>query len=230
MPIKKIIAWQRNSFIDFPGTVSTVLFFSGCNLRCPYCHNVKIVHDCYPPIDYDEFLSFLDKREGLIDGVVITGGEPTLRNLTRILHDIKSRNYKIKLDTNGLLLRENENLLKDIDYLALDVKTSPNLYIDILKSPYCDNKERLQKAIEISKTIKSEIRTTLIRGLINENICHEIGKLIEGSEQLYLQKQNMFAKNMLSESYMEKLEPFTDEEINKFVTILSQYVKKCTVR
>lgn len=228
----KIIAWQRNSFIDFPSTVSTVLFFANCNLRCPYCHNVKIVHSSYPPIDFQEFLQFLDKREGLIEGVVLTGGEPTLRDLSYVINEIKSKNYKIKLDTNGLLLCEqyNQKILKDIDYLALDVKTSPRLYTNILRSPYSDNKERLQEAIEISKTIKSEIRTTLIRGLIDDDICHEIGVLIKESKQLYLQKQNVFADNMLNESYMEKLEPFTDEEINRFVNILSQYVERCDVR
>lgn len=230
--LNKLIAWQRNSFIDFPSTVSTVLFFASCNLRCPYCHNVKIVHSSYQPIDFQEFLQFLDKREGLIEGVVLTGGEPTLCDLSYVINEIKGRHYKIKLDTNGLLLCEqyNQKILKDIDYLALDVKTSPRLYTNILRSPYSNNKERLQEAIEISKTIKSEIRTTLIRGLIDESICHEIGKMIEGSKQLYLQKQNMFAKNVLDESFMKNLEQFTDEEINKFVDIFSQYVEKCNVR
>ncbi|HAJ80497.1 MAG TPA: anaerobic ribonucleoside-triphosphate reductase activating protein, partial [Fibrobacteres bacterium] len=100
-----ITGWLKNSFIDFPGTVSTVLFFSGCNLRCPYCHNPQIVTNAFlPQIPLQEILDFFQHRKGLINGVVLSGGEPAMHETAQsIAAHARSMEYTVKLDTNGLL-------------------------------------------------------------------------------------------------------------------------------
>ena len=127
--------WTKNSFIDYPGTVSTVLFFSGCNLRCPYCHNCSLL-DNPPDISgrSREFWKFLEKRKGLVEGVVISGGEPTLHpHLKDSIRELQQTGYKVKLDTNGL----QPEVIAEFacDYVALDIKTEPGNYTTFLKSP-----------------------------------------------------------------------------------------------
>ena len=121
--------WLAEEFLHrFPGTVSTVLFFRGCNLRCPWCHNPSIVNGSVSLIDTEEIFTWLEARRGLIDGVVLTGGEPTLHReaLPEVVETCRSLGYKIKLDTNGLLpdIIEKTNP----DYLAMDLKTIPQRY------------------------------------------------------------------------------------------------------
>ena len=123
--ITGVAGWHKNSFIDFPGTVAAVLFFSGCNLACPYCHNPDIVKaGTSSLVRPDDIADFLEKRKGLIDGVVLSGGEPTLHAcLAEAASFIRSLGYRVKLDTNGLL--PDAVAAVKPDYLALDVKTAP---------------------------------------------------------------------------------------------------------
>lgn len=124
---KGISGWQKTSFIDYPGTVSTVLFFEGCNLRCPYCHNPDIVLRKNPQLSWTEIKSHLSSRKGLIEGVVLTGGEPTLHScLPQIVNELRDDGFLIKIDTNGA----NPDMIAQCkpDYLALDFKTIPQRY------------------------------------------------------------------------------------------------------
>ena len=124
---------QKNSFIDFPGTVSAVLFYNGCNLRCPYCHNPSLARGTETHgINAEEVNSFLEKRFGLLEGVAITGGEPTLyATLPALINHLRDTiGYKVKLDSNGLKPEVLENVT--VDYLAIDFKTSPQRYSTLL--------------------------------------------------------------------------------------------------
>jgi pyruvate formate lyase activating enzyme len=225
-----VAGWQKNSFIDFPGTVCTVLFFSGCNLACPYCHNPEIVRGTIKQqIPSETIWDFLRKRKGTIDGVVFSGGEPTLHScLTAVSKEIIKMGYKIKLDTNGMLPEMVRKI--SFNYIALDVKTSPNLYKDLLKSPYHDSEKRLFESINIVKEMgeNAEIRITVAPKIINKNIICEIGKIIKGVKKVFLQP--MQNKKELLDSNFMKLNPHTIEEIKEFQKILSYYVEQCIVR
>lgn len=229
--LDNIIGWQKNSFNDFPRAVSTVLFFSGCNLRCPYCHNSRIVLNELPPIVANELWAFLVERKTLIDGVALTGGEPTIHsNLIELAAKIKRFGYAVKLDTNGLLPEKVEAVIPHIDYLAIDVKTSPELYKSKLKSSFDDNKERLSQTINLAmlSKLQFEIRTTAVRGLIDNDICHEIGAIVKGSSQMYLQSMNPGVKTL--DSTYSTLKPFSKEELEQFRRILLKYVDRCDIR
>lgn len=226
-----IIGWQKTSFIDFPRTVSTVLFFSGCNLRCPYCHNKDIVYNKLPQINAAEISSYLEKRKKLIDGIVITGGEPTLHNNLRplILH-LKDMGYQIKVDTNGLQPEVISSILDDINYLAIDVKTSPSSYKNKLKSKYDDCIDRLQKTIKLVNlsNIDFEIRITLAKSIISLDDIITIGKLIENIRgKVYLQQLNKHSETLDMDFSKE---PFTEKEINSYINTLLQYVSFCQLR
>ena len=121
----EILGQIKSSFIDYPGKICTVLFTGGCNFRCGYCHNPDIVNRTVRTLDQNEILKFLDKRKKYLDGVCISGGEPTLqKELYEFIQEIKSLGYLVKLDTNGTRPEVISRLLegKMLDYIAMDVK------------------------------------------------------------------------------------------------------------
>jgi pyruvate formate lyase activating enzyme len=225
-----ITGWLKNSFIDFPGTVSTVLFFSGCNLRCPYCHNPQIVTNSFlPQIPLQEILDFFQNRKGLINGVVLSGGEPTMHETAKsISAHARSMEYTVKLDTNGLLPEK----IKEIapNYLALDIKTIPENYTLMLKAPYNNIKERLQKSIDIVKSMKenAEIRITIAPEIINIKIIEEIAPMLEGVEKIYLQP--MHSNVELLNPKMQDMNMISMDEIELYKKILEKVSIKCEIR
>lgn len=232
--LSNIAAWQKNSFIDFPRTVSTVLFFSGCNLACPYCHNSEIVLNKLSSFDSDEFWKFLELRKGKIKGVVLTGGELTIYPsgyLIALIRQIQSYGYKVKVDTNGLL----PDTIYDVyhntrfDYLAIDVKTSQKLYKEKLSCPYNDAGFRIGSTVNLTVAfeIECEARITAVPGLLDESICHEIGSTISGMKLAFIQR---FKNTKTLDPSYSKVEPFTDEELEKFRQILLNYVCECRIR
>jgi pyruvate formate lyase activating enzyme len=223
-----ICAWLKNSFVDFPGTVSAVLFFEGCNLHCPWCHNPEIVTMQLPSVPFDEILSFLNKRSGLIDGIVLSGGEPTLHShLKYVIETCRSMGLKVKLDTNGL----NPAVVKDlqIDYLALDIKTIPLNYLEFGYSD-SDCEERLIESIEVVRTMgeKAEIRVPCASGFIDNEIAGEIARLVRGVKKVFLQKIN-YNVEFLDNSFKDTI-PVTDEQMSDFKKIISPCVGNCTIR
>jgi pyruvate formate lyase activating enzyme len=225
-----IAGWQKNSFIDFPGTVATVLFFSGCNLACPYCHNPRVV-DAKPAdeISGEEILAFLEKRKKTIDGVVLSGGEPTLHgNIVAAAADIRGLGYRIKLDTNGLLPEMITRISPD--FLSMDLKTLPRLYAQHCKSPYANTEERLRAALEIVKAMKhsAELRITCAPGFVTRDIVEEFAVLIKGVAQVFLQP--MQNKVPLLDPEFAKKELIDPKEIVAFRDILSSNVERCDIR
>jgi pyruvate formate lyase activating enzyme len=225
-----VAGWQKNSFIDFPGTVSTVLFFSGCNLKCPYCHNPDIVNaDPVGSVSSGDIWDFLEKRKGVIEGVVLSGGEPTLHaSLADAVPDIKQLGFRVKLDTNGMLPDKITSLSPD--YLALDVKTAPRLYQKLLFSPYADAELRLGQSIGKARNMgdNAEIRITVAPGIVDREIINEIGELVNGVKKVFLQPMQK-KRELLDPSIMEK-EMIPAQEISVYRDILSEFVETCVVR
>ena len=163
----QIAGLQKLTLLDFPGRIACTVFLPGCNLRCPFCHNASLVlpqQDSPPPMTADELLAFLQKRRGRLQGVCITGGEPTLHpDLPDLLRQIHLLGFEVKLDTNGTNPQMLRTILADglADYVAMDIKNSPARYTET-----CGGVDKLDQAREsapllLESGIDDETRTTL---------------------------------------------------------------------
>ncbi len=190
-----ISGFQGTTLIDFPGKISSIIFFAGCNLRCPYCHNGTLLEvDESKIIPKDELLAELDKRKNFIDGVVITGGEPSLCDeVIDFIAEIKSRtNLKIKLDTNGLSPEFIKKALPFVDYVAIDIKTTPEQYQDL----GCTMKgSEVEKALKETKEMlencdkKVEYRTTMYPPVVKSyDILFKMFEFVPRNADYYLQR------------------------------------------
>lgn len=182
---------QKLTLLDYPEKCACTVFLAGCNLRCPFCHNASLVLGGAPvAMDEAEFFAFLKKRRGLLDGVCVTGGEPTLRkDLPEFLRKIREAGYLIKLDTNGTnpnMLRQlmDENL---VDHVAMDIKSSPARYaetcggVDVLRAVQESVKLLLEGRVEY------EFRTTCCKPFQDEEAMEAVGKWLSGAKHYYLQ-------------------------------------------
>lgn len=182
---------QKTTLLDYPGKVACTVFLAGCNLRCPFCHNASLVLDApQSQMTEDEFFAFLKKRRGILDGVCITGGEPTLRRgLPEFIEKIRSLGYCVKLDTNGsnppLLRQLLENKL--VDYVAMDIKNAPHRYRETCGG--MDILEAVRKSAELLMTGSTdyEFRTTCVHPLHDAQAMKEIGEWLAGAKAYYLQ-------------------------------------------
>ena len=188
----KIAGIQKNSFVDYPGKIATVIFTQGCNMKCFYCHNSELICHKEAPaaIDTGEVLGMLTTRRRFIDGVVITGGEPTIqRGLLEFISDVKKLGLCVKLDTNGtnpeLLAHLANNKL--IDYVAMDIKAPLSRYNEICGVHI--NTDNIKMSVDIIMTsgIEYEFRTTFVPQLYQEDIV-EISKWIKGAGRYFLQQ------------------------------------------
>lgn len=168
------------TLLDFPDTPAAIIWLAGCNMRCAYCHNPDIVFG-KNELSFDEVLKFLKKRKRVLEGVVLSGGEPTLhKDIVNIAKEIKSLGYKIKLDTNGSRFEVLKKLLDEnlLDYVALDFKAPKEKFVDITNS---DSYESLIKSIKIlkDKDIEFEVRTTVHTDMLNEDDIEKIVKSLK---------------------------------------------------
>ncbi|MDD4816199.1 MAG: anaerobic ribonucleoside-triphosphate reductase activating protein [Clostridia bacterium] len=186
----------KQSFIDFPKTLSAVIFTNGCNLNCWYCHNQQLIngqHKCKNSLD--DIYKFLESRKGFLEGVVISGGEPTLQyDLEAVVDKIKSMGFKVKLDTNGTNPKILEKLLPKLNYVAMDIKNSFENYEKIVGKV---NIENIKKSIEILKNscIDYEFRTTFTPDISLSDI-KEIAKSIKNAKCYFLQTYIPQTENM----------------------------------
>lgn len=222
---------QKFTLIDYPGKLACTIFTFGCNFRCPYCQNPElIIDDGRKPISIAWILNFLYERRGFLDGVCITGGEPTIQSeLPEFIKELKRLGYSVKLDTNGSnpeLI--NQMLQKElVDFIAMDVKAPLKKYREITR---VDIKEELiEKSIRIimEKAPEYEFRLTVVPGLINEEDLHKIGETVKGAEKMYIQQFR--AEKTLDESF-KNIKPFAKEKLLEFREILKDYVNFCGIR
>jgi pyruvate formate lyase activating enzyme len=224
---------QKNSFIDFPGKISCVVFTAGCNFKCPYCHNPELVRPPFTTINPEEIFTFLNKRKSFLDGVTITGGEPTLqKGLPEFCDRIKPFGFSIKIDTNGsrpdvidILIKNNQ-----VDYIAMDIKTLPEKY-----SPHIAKKippaDILQSIYLIKNSgIPHEFRMTCVKPFVNSEIIIKTATIIEGADLFVLQKAN-FQNTILHQNFFQnKDKKFANDEISSFQKLALPFVKKTLIR
>ena len=188
----KIHGLQKMTLLDYPGRVACTVFLGGCDLNCPFCHNAELIDGTAEPVMDDAgLLAFLEKRKGLLDGVAVTGGEPTLRrDLNDLFRRIKALGYPIKLDTNGLHPDRLKMLLDEglVDYVAMDVKNSPEKYALTCGRDAVDlAKIRESIRLLMESGVDYEFRTTVVDELHEASDFEAIGREIAGAKAYYLQ-------------------------------------------
>lgn len=217
----------KTSLVDFPDKIATVLFTPGCNLRCPFCHNWRIVVDPKPPfLDEEMIFHLLKSRKKYINRVVVTGGEPTLHeDLPKFLKKLKEQKFFIKLDTNGFFPKILKKSLFYLDYVALDVKTTLEKY----KLLGTNNTENFLESLKILKYGKKEyeLRTTIVPGFVDKKDLKKIGELYKGSKKTVLQQ---FVPDETLDKKFKDVKPYSVEYINKVAEYFKDFTEKITIR
>lgn len=227
----KICGLQKTTLLDFPGRVACTIFTGGCNFRCPFCHNSELLGNG-PEEDYteEEILSFLRKRKGILEGVCITGGEPTLQpDLEDFIRRIRSIGLAVKLDTNGYKPELLEDLCKKglLDFVAMDIKASRDHYGEVAGAVGL-NMEYIDESIAflLSGSVPYEFRTTVVRGLHTADDFRKIGPWIQGCPGYYLQSFTESGQVLVPGLYSD----FTKEEMLGFAGLVRPYVGQVTLR
>jgi len=183
------VAVQKTSLIDYPGRVSAVFFLPGCNFRCPYCHNPELVIPPFPGdlAVFEDALAFLDTRRSILSGVVLSGGEPLLReDLPALAREIRNRGFKVKLDTNGSFPERIEGV--GADFVALDLKTVPESY-DRVAPEVTDAGFRVLESLRIVRSlgVPYELRITCAPGIVEAEEIRSLADLLEPEDSVVLQ-------------------------------------------
>ena len=242
---------QKFSLMDYPGQIAAVIFTPGCNFRCQFCYNPMLVwpdwrdklsntnsspkdegrKDHPAPIAEDDLFVFLARRQGKLDAVVISGGEPTIHpSLPEFLARIKAYGYKIKLDTNGTnpaMLRELTGR-KILDYIAMDVKAPLKRYEAVAGTAVPPGWIKESVALIRQSGLSHEFRTTLVPGLVGEEDLGGIGRTIKGADRWFLQRFK--SDTDLVNADWEEIAPFSDEEMERMRALGARYVKECRWR
>jgi len=235
----KIGGLQKLTLIDFPGRIAATVFLTGCNFRCPFCYSAELVLPqkikSQPKILQKELFNFLKNRKGLLEGVVICGGEPTInRNLAQFIKKIKDLGYLVKLDTNG----SNPIMLKTlidkklIDYVAMDVKAPKEKYartVGMMKCWTDRMMKNIEKSINILKELKIdfEFRTTLIPNLLKKEDILKIAHWIKPAPKYFL--QNFKAEKTIDPKF-EKIKPYPQEYLLEIQKAISPFFDVCQIR
>ena len=226
----KIGGLQKLSLIDYPGRLSAVIFTTGCNFRCAFCHNPSLVvpEKYAEDIDEEAVIQFLEERKKYLGGVVITGGEPTIHSdLPLFIEKIKKMGYSVKLDTNGTNPEMIESLINKrlIDYIAMDIKATLKKYSSIT----CVNldTEKIIKSIKLIKDskISHEFRTTVAPGITYEDIV-EVCELV-GSSNYYLQPFESYRKELVGTNLQAGE---AKDKLKEWCMKISEKGKKCILR
>lgn len=223
--------FQKTTLLDYPGHLASTIFLGKCNFRCPFCHNSILVleADMVKSLDSKDILATLKKRLGILEGVCITGGEPTLNpELPDFIKAIKDLGIKVKLDTNGYKPDVVASLLdkKLLDYVAMDIKSSKDGYALAAGLKSVDINRIDDSIIIISnKAPDYEFRTTLVKGIHTEEDILGIGEWLEGNHKYFLQNYKD-GENVINPIY----ESFSDQEIHRFQEILLPKLPNTMVR
>lgn len=222
---------QKLTLLDFPGRVACTVFTAGCNLRCPFCHNSDLVlPERKPPLlDVEEFFSFLKKRQGILEGVCVTGGEPLLqKDIAPFLRRIKELGFSVKLDTNGCFPNVLRELVEDrlVDFVAMDIKNSPARYPQTAGIPTLDlNPIQDSVSFLLSDAVDYEFRTTVAAQLHDEECFRDIARWIAGAKRYALQE---FKDS--GDILTQGLSPCTPEQMQAFLSVLKPLIPGAFLR
>ena len=225
-----IAGFQKTTLLDYPGQTASLIFTAGCNMRCPYCQNGELVENIsgIEPIPEEEVLEHLKKRKGLITGLCISGGEPTLwfgdRGDGSFIKAVKALGINVKLDTNGTNPAVLSELISEglLDYVAMDIKTSLEKYDMFFKDV-----EKIEESVKILMTshIPFEFRTTVCDGLFTEDDAKRIAKWIRGDEPYFLQPYRE-TETVLNPIYKTP----SKEMMERYVEIMRSDLPKVKIR
>lgn len=221
---------QKLTLLDYPGKVACTVFLHGCNLRCPFCHNAGLV--IRPPeesVSIDELYSFLRKRQGILEGVAITGGEPLLDDgIFELLRGIKALGYPVKLDTNGFFPQRLEYIINEglCDYVAMDIKNSEERYAETcgLKRVDIDAVKR-SIAILANSLVEHEFRTTVTKDHHTKESLLAAAALIPSDSRYYLQ-----AYKDSGDTIGKKCDEYSENELKALCEAVSVVVPKVELR
>ena len=221
---------QKLTLLDWPGKVACTVFLGGCNFRCPFCHNGDLVAGTPPAgMAEEELFCFLQKRQGLLDGVCVTGGEPLLRpDLGDLLRRIKSLGFPVKLDTNGSHPEALRRLWEDglVDYVAMDIKNCPARYAETTGIPGLDLAPIRESVIWLlTGKVDYEFRTTVVRELHDEDSFRAIGPWLKGARRYFLQGF-VDRDTVLSPG----LHPCSREEMEGFAALVRPHIPQVELR
>lgn len=231
--------FSKNTLIDFPQTIACIVFTQGCNFFCPYCHNPDLVAGPHTTagagglFDEQKIMDYLKQRQGLLEGVVITGGEPTLqKDLKAFCRTVKNLGYKIKLDTNGSRPDILEDLLASdlLDFVSMDIKTSLDRYDRVVSAAFDTQKisKSIQRVMETAPAY--EFRTTCSRPFVTPGILEKIGVQVQGADQYILAKCSRNVKVLDSDFVKSDNHFFSDAQMMELKETLTPFVKKVIVR
>lgn len=222
---------QKLTLLDFPEKVACTVFTAGCNFRCPFCHNASLVTHIPEEADMTEeaFFSFLKKRQGILDGVCITGGEPLLqKDIENFIRKIKELGYAVKLDTNGSFPEKLKFLVQEhlVDYIAMDIKNSSEGYAATIGTdrPFL---EAIEESVAFLKEghVPYEFRTTVTKNFHEKEDFEKIGKWISGCEKYFLQA---FVNS--GDLIDDQITGYDEEEMNTFLDVVKGYVPNAKIR
>ena len=226
----KICGLQKTTLLDFPGHVAATIFTGGCNFRCPFCHNSDLLgNDAPPAFTEEEVLSFLSKRSGILEGVAITGGEPTLQpDLESFIRRIRSIGLQVKLDTNGYRPDVLKSLCEQglVDYVAMDIKTCKERYPLLAGIPSIQM-EPIEESVDYLKSchIPYEFRTTVVKELHRSEDFLSIGRWLQGAEAYYLQSYQE-SEGVISPVFSA----CSKEELEGFQSLLLPFIPNTSLR
>lgn len=245
----KIGGLQKLTLIDYPGKIACTVFFAGCSFRCPWCYNPELVLPekikKQPLISEKDFFDFLKERKDLLDGVVLSGGEPCIfQDLTLFVEKIKKLGFSIKLDTNGSNPKKLKELIdkKLIDYVALDIKAPPEKYAKLigLENQIFSEEQRfrfwadrivenVKESISLlkEKKVSYEFRTTLVPSLLKKKDVLKIARWIGPDEKYYLQN---FRPEKTLDPYFKKVKSYSEDKLLEIQKAIAPLFDICQIR
>jgi pyruvate formate lyase activating enzyme len=228
----KILGLQKTTLLDFPGQVACTIFTGGCNFRCPFCHNSELfVPGEETPEEYteEEIFSFLKKRKGVLTGVAITGGEPTLQpDLMDFIRKVRDLGYLIKLDTNGYKPEVTEEIIKEklADYIAMDIKSCRENYAKVAGTDSIDL-SRIERSVNLlmERRVPYEFRTTVVKKLHSKDDFVKIAEWLDGADAYFLQSFTDTGHVLKS-----GFSAYTQAEMAEFLPVLRKHIRSVHLR
>jgi pyruvate formate lyase activating enzyme len=218
---------QKTSLIDFPDRISSILFTVGCNLRCPFCHNGRLIINPKPPfLSEEDAVKLLESRRKYVDAVVITGGEPAMnRDLPDFIRRLRGKGFSVKLDTNGFYPDVLARCLPILDYVAMDFKTSLEKY----KLLGAHGTKKLMESLELLKkgTVDYELRNTTVPKIVTEEDIPKMGMTINGAKRFVFQQ---FVPGETLDKSFNNVKPYSPTVIRGFAEAMKDYVEEVILR